>query len=214
MADQQIHQTQPILQTGTPLEDAKVAVVMLHGRGDSARGILSLSTAFNETDGIAFIAPNASGQQWYPTRFIAPRQDNEPYLSSALATINGLLKQLETAGIPSEKTVILGFSQGACLATEVVARNPKHFGGVIAFSGGLIGAEGELEGYQGTLEGTPVFLGCSDVDFHIPVERVHATRDILTELGATVDERIYAGMGHTINDEEIQVANTMMTNLL
>ncbi|MEO1286588.1 MAG: dienelactone hydrolase family protein, partial [Chloroflexota bacterium] len=115
---------------------------------------------------------------------------------------------------PAEKTVILGFSQGACLATEVAARNPKTYGGVVALSGGLIGAEGELKGYQGSLDGTPVFLGCSDVDFHIPVERVHETRDIMTKLGATVDERIYEGMGHTINQDEIDAVNAMLKNLL
>ncbi|MEM9952527.1 MAG: dienelactone hydrolase family protein [Chloroflexota bacterium] len=214
MTAQQIHETQPLLQTGTPLEDAKVAMIMIHGRGDSARGILGLSASFAETEGVAFIAPNASGQTWYPNRFIAPREANEPHLSSALNTLNGVLETVADVGIPPEKTVILGFSQGACLATEVAARNPKTYGGVVALSGGLIGAEGELKGYEGSLDGTPVFLGCSDVDFHIPVERVHETRDIMTKLGATVDERIYEGMGHTINQDEIDAVNTMLKNLL
>jgi predicted esterase len=213
MTTPKIHQEQPVVRKGVPLSEAKAAMIMIHGRGGDASGILPLINHF-EADGFAFLAPNAANFAWYPNRFIAPRASNEPYLSSALDTVNSLLKEAEDAGIPPEKTIILGFSQGACLASEVVARNPKKYGGVIVLSGGLIGAEGELEGYEGALEGTPVFLGCSDVDLHIPVERVHQTRDILSQLGAKVDERIYENMGHTINNDEVEAVNAIMKALV
>ncbi|MEL6526145.1 MAG: dienelactone hydrolase family protein [Chloroflexota bacterium] len=163
---------------------------------------------------IAYLAPAAEGNTWYPNRFIASRASNQPKLDSALATVKGLLDKVKEAGIPPEKTVIMGFSQGACLAVESAARYPQTYGGVVALSGGLIGAEGELTGYEGSLEGTPVFLGCSDIDFHIPVERVHETRDIMSGLGAKVDERIYPGMGHTINQDEMDAVNAIISNLL
>ena len=208
-----IHQRQPLSQKGASLNNAEVAIIMIHGRGGGVNAILPLSNHF-EFDDVVFLAPSARDLSWYPDRFLAPRQNNEPYLSSALETLTNLLNQVEEAGIPPEKTMILGFSQGACLATEVAARNPKRYGGIVAFSGGLIGTDDELTGYEGSLDGTPVFLGCSDVDFHIPVERVHKTRDIMTTLGAKVDERIYEGMGHTINTDEISAINDMLKTLL
>lgn len=208
-----IHQQQPLISKGTNLDEATVAVIMIHGRGAGPQGILPLANHF-EADGVAYLAPSAEGNTWYPNRFIAPRQSNEPHLSSALETIQDLLDLVRETGIPPEKTVILGFSQGACLATEFVARNPQRYGAVVAFSGGLIGTDGELEGYEGSLEGTPVFLGCSDVDFHIPIERVHETRDILSGLGAQVDERIYQGMGHMVNTDEVGAVNTLLKTLL
>lgn len=210
---EQIHETQPVAIAGTALEDAEIAVIMIHGRGGGVQSILPLS---NHIDGekIAYLAPAAEGNTWYPNRFIAPRASNQPKLDSALATVKGLLDKVAEAGIPAEKTVIMGFSQGACLAVEAAARHPQRYGGVIALSGGLIGANGELEGYEGSLAGTPVFLGCSDVDFHIPVERVHETRDIMTTLGAEVDERIYPGMGHTINQDEMDAVNSIIGRLL
>ncbi|MEL6307003.1 MAG: dienelactone hydrolase family protein [Chloroflexota bacterium] len=208
-----IHETQPVAVAGAKLEDADVAVILVHGRGGGVQSILSL---INHIKGekIAYLAPAAEGNTWYPNRFIAPRASNQPKLDSALATVKGLLNKIKEAGIPPEKTVIMGFSQGACLAVESAARYPQTYGGVVALSGGLIGAEGELTGYEGSLEGTPVFLGCSDIDFHIPVERVHETRDIMSGLGATVDERIYPGMGHTINQDEMDAVNAIISNLL
>jgi len=210
---QQIHENQPVMRHGKPLDQAKAAMIMIHGRGGDATGIMQLANHFGMDD-FAYLAPSAAGGSWYPNRFIAKRESNQPYLSSALATIQNLLQEVADAGIPPEKTMIIGFSQGACLATETAARHPQRYGGIVALSGGLIGAEGELVGYDGTFDNTPVFLGCSDVDFHIPLERVHETRDIFTRLGATVDERIYEGMGHTIIDDEVQAVKQMMQALI
>lgn len=213
MTAQNIHQGQALSSRGASLADAKAAMIMIHGRGGGVNAILPVSNHF-KFDDVAYLAPSANDLSWYPDRFLAPRQNNEPYLSSALETLTNLLKDVEEAGIPPEKTIILGFSQGACLATELAARNPKRYGGIVALSGVLIGADDELTGYEGSLNGTPVFLGCSNVDFHIPLERVHKTRDIMTGLGAVVDERIYEDMGHSINMDEISAVNMMIKSLL
>lgn len=212
MVVQKIHQGQPIVTAGLPLEDAKAVMIMMHGRGGGTQSVLPLINHF-DVDGFAYLVPSAADNTWYPNRFLAPRASNEPKLSSAIETITDLLDKIESAGIPSEKIIILGFSQGACLSLEIAARNPKRYGGIVALSGGLIGTDDELTGYSASLEDTPVFLGCSDVDIHIPVERVHQSRDILTELGAQVDERIYEGMGHTINSDEISAVAKMMQSL-
>lgn len=208
-----IHQDQPVMRRGASLDQAKAAMIMIHRRGGDANGIMQLSNHFDQDD-FAYLAPSAAAGSWYPNRFIAPRESNQPYLASALETLQNLLQEVADAGIPPEKTMILGFSQGACLASETAARYPQQYGGIVALSGGLIGAEGELVGYDGSLTNTPVFLGCSDVDFHIPVDRVHETRDIFTQLGATVDERIYKDMGHTIIDDEVQAIKQMMQALV
>ena len=194
--------TQDIRTSGTPLAQASAAMVMLHGRGASAEDILSLAHEFPQA-GVVFLAPQAAGNIWYPQRFIAPLAANEPYLSAALATVGGVLAQVAAAGIPAERTYILGFSQGACLALEYAARNARRYGGVFALSGGLIGPEGMVFSYPCSLDGTPVFLGCSDVDFHIPLGRVHESAEVLRQLGGAVTERIYPGMGHTVNADEI-----------
>lgn len=204
-----IHQGQPVLGTGAALEYAKGALVMIHGRGASAADILSLTQELDIT-GIACRAPQAAGGTWYPYRFMEPVQKNEPHLSSALATIHGLMETLREAGLPPEKVILLGFSQGACLASEYVARNPKRYGGLIVFSGGLIGNGDTLRTYEGSLEQTPVFIGCSDQDAHIPLERVKASAEILRGMGAAVEERIYPNMGHTINTDELQYAQQML----
>lgn len=213
MTVHKIHQDQPIARAGVPLEEAKAVMVMIHGRGGGTQSILPLTNHFN-VDGFAYLAPSAADNTWYPNRFLAPRESNEPKLTSAIETISSLLTEIESAGITPEKTILLGFSQGACLSLEVAARNPKKYGGVVALSGGLIGADDELIGYEGSLDGTPVFLGCSDIDDHIPVERVHKSRDILQKLGAEVDERIYEGMGHTINADEFDAVAKMMLSIL
>lgn len=209
---QAIHETQPVAYAGTKLIDATAALVMIHGRGGDASGILPLANHF-EADGFALVAPSARDHTWYPNRFIAPRKSNQPHLASALNTVAQVVDIVKEAGIPAEKIVLLGFSQGACLALEYAARNPERYGGVVGLSGGLIGAEGELTGYDGSLDATPVFLGCSDVDFHIPVERVHESEEIMTKLGATVDKRIYASMGHTINEDEIAAVRDMLAKV-
>lgn len=209
----EIHQGQPIVEQGKPLDEAQAAMVMIHGRGGGVQSILTLANHFN-VDGFAYLAPSAQNLTWYPNRFIAPRESNQPHLDSALQAVGDTIAKIKEAGIPSEKIILLGFSQGACLATEYAARNPEKFGGIVALSGGLIGADGELNGYVGSLNGTPVFMGCSNVDFHIPEERVHESAEILQGLGAEVDVRIYPNMGHTVNQDEVDAVNELMVTLV
>ncbi len=198
---------------GTPLETADVAVLLLHGRGDSARGILGLADMLG-TENVAYAAPEAEGNAWYPQSFLQPLERNEPYLSEALQAVQDSLSELSEVGFSRENTVLLGFSQGACLALEFAARHATRYGGVVAFSGGLIGPDTRFESvprdYSGSLEGTPVFLGCSDVDAHIPEARVIKSAEIINGLGGEVDVRIYPGMGHTVNQEELDAAKVMI----
>lgn len=206
------HQGQPVLATGKPLGEARTAMLMLHGRGASADDILSLAYELNRPE-FAYLAPQAAGYSWYPNRFIAPLASNEPWLSSALAQIAALLDHLEQAGIPAERTILLGFSQGACLALEYAARNARRYGGVAALSGALIGPEGTPRDYPGSLAETPVFLGCSDVDMHIPKARVQHSTEVLRRMGADVTERLYPNMGHTVNQDELAFVQAMMDRL-
>lgn len=199
---EKLHEGTIVASLGMPLAEAETAVVMIHGRGDSARGILGLAPAFG-VDGPAFVAPEARHNTWYPQSFMAPTEANEPWLSSALEVLDIVLAEVSAAGIPAEKTLLLGFSQGACLASEYVARNPQRYGGLAVLSGGLIGPEGTGRNYEGSLAGTPVFVGCSDVDFHIPVERVHETAEVLERMGADVTKRIYPNFGHSVNQDEV-----------
>lgn len=208
-----IHEQQPIRTAGAMLENAVAAMIMLHGRGGMATDILAMSNHFNQPD-FAFLAPQAANHTWYPQRFIAPVKANEPYLSSALNTVGSLVNQVENAGIPAEKLILLGFSQGACLALEYAARNAQRYGGVIALSGGLIGEDINQDNYKSNFDGTPIFLGCSDVDFHVPLQRVQESTQILQQLGGQVTERIYPGMGHTINQDEIDFVQDLMSELL
>lgn len=194
---------------GTPLNEAKAAVLMLHGRGDSARGILSLADVLAPA-GVAYAAPQAEGNTWYPHSFLMPFERNEPYLSSALQAVQDALGELETAGIARENVVLLGFSQGACLALESAAQNATRYGGVVALSGGLIGPDDTPRDYPGSLDGTPVFLGCSNVDAHIPEARVRESAEVMQRLGGSVDLRIYPGMGHTVNQDEIGAATKII----
>lgn len=208
-----IHEHQPVLSGGIDLEEARVAMITVHGRGATARDILTLGAELRTTD-VAYLAPQASQNTWYPYSFLAPLSQNEPYLSSALAKLDALVATIEEAGIPAERTMLLGFSQGACLATEYAARNPRPYGAVIGLSGGLIGAPGTPRDYAGSLSGVPVFLGCSDVDPHIPLERVHETAQTLERMGAIVTTRIYPGMGHTVNEDEIEFIQQLIDALL
>ena len=207
------HQGNPILRAGKSLEEAEAAMVMLHGRGASARDILALSEEL-PNDKFAYLAPQANNFTWYPYSFLAPIEDNEPWLSSALNLVAEVLNQVSEAGVPVEQAILLGFSQGACLASEFVARNPRRYGGLVAFSGGLIGPEIKKREYPGMLKGTPVFLGCSDVDPHIPKERVQETAEVLRAMGAEVTAKLYAGMGHTVNRDEIEHAREIMNKLV
>lgn len=208
-----IHQNQPILAAGKPLSEASAVMIMVHGRGASAESILSLASEFDQPE-FAYLAPQAAGYTWYPQRFIAPTEQNEPHLSSALQRISEVVVQVEQHGIPAEKIILLGFSQGACLAVEYAARNAKRWGGVAVLSGGLIGDKVTLENYTGSLDGTPAFLGCSDPDFHIPVERVRESTHILRQLSADVTERLYPNLGHTINQDEVDFVRQMMKSIL
>lgn len=206
------HAGQPVLTAGLPLQQAKAAVILVHGRGASAESILTLAGELNRP-GLAYLAPQAAGNTWYPYSFLAPLAQNEPYLGSALAVLSGLLARLAEAGISPEKTFLLGFSQGACLALEFVARNARRYGGVAGLSGGLIGPDGVSRNYPGSLNGTPVFLGCSDVDAHIPAARVRHTTAVLRGLEASVTERLYPGMGHTVNADELEFVRQMLAEL-
>lgn len=206
------HQGQPIRMAGEPVSRARAALLMLHGRGARAEDMLSLVTELDQP-GFAYIAPQAAGDTWYPDRFLAPLEQNEPWLSSALAFVRAVLEEVTRAGIPYEQVILLGFSQGACLALEFAARNARRYGGVVGWSGALIGPEDAPREYKGSLAGTTVFLGCSDVDFHVPKERVHDTRQVLTRLGANVTERLYPGMGHTVNQDELDFVRGMMQGL-
>lgn len=206
------HGGQPVMQQGAKLEQAKRAVIMLHGRGANPQSILTLAPHF-DVDGTAFLAPTAAGSTWYPYPFVMPRSRNEPFLSSALRAVSDVVDTLTEAGMQREQIVILGFSQGACLALEFAVRNPQRYGGIAAFSGGLIGADGELSGYNGSLDDTPIFIGCSDQDAHIPEPRVHESADILKKLGADVTTRIYPGMGHTINEDEVAFVHDMIAGI-
>ena len=196
------HQGQRVVATGAPLREAKGAVVMVHGRGASAESILTLVPALNRPE-FAYLAPQAAGGAWYPNSFMAPISSNEPGITSGMQAIADVLSILGAEGIPPERTVLLGFSQGACLSLEYEARNARRYGGVATLSGGLIGPDGNPRDYAGSMEGTPVFLGCSDVDFHIPKERVEDSAGVMRDLGAEVTLRLYPGMGHMVNEDEI-----------
>ncbi len=188
---------------------ARVAVILVHGRGASAEDVLGLAQEFRLAD-VTYLAPQAAGHTWYPYSFLTPIEKNEPGISSGLRVIGGLVAALGAQGLSADRVAILGFSQGGCLSLEFAARNARRYAGVIGLSGGLIGPPGTPRNYPSSLEGTPVFLGCSDVDPHIPVERVHETADVFRALHATVDERIYPGMGHTVNLDEIEAVRRVL----
>jgi predicted esterase len=205
------HQGEPVLLAGEPLETARAAMLMLHGRGARAEDIIMFADVL-AMPGYAFLAPEAPGSAWYPNSFLAPLSSNEPYLSSALQRIESLLAGIQAQGIPLERTVLLGFSQGACLALEYTVRHASagRYGGVVGWSGGLIGPEGTAWDYPGSLDGTPVFLGCSATDPHIPRARVDLSAEVLGGKGARVTERIYPGLGHTVNQDEVDFVRELM----
>ena len=198
-----------VLASGAPLKTARAAAILLHGRGSGAQDILSLGGEFGQDD-IAYLAPQAPNHTWYPYSFLAPLAQNEPHLGNALATVGATFEHLAGAGFAPERVALIGFSQGGCLALEYVARNAKRYGAVAGLSAGLIGPPGTPRAYPRSLAGTPLFLGCSDIDGHVPLARVHESRDVLGGLGAEVDERIYPGMGHTVNADEISKVAKML----
>lgn len=198
------HMEQPIYLVGSPLEEARAVVVMIHGRGASAQDILSLLTGLARVpEGVTFLAPQAANHTWYPNSFLTPIPGNEPWLTHALERVDGMIGEVERQGIPAERVGLLGFSQGACLVSEYAVRHPRRYGGIVALSGGLIGPPGTQWPTEGDLAGTSAFFGCSDVDSHIPLERVEKSAEVLASLGAAVTKRIYPGMGHLVNEDEL-----------
>jgi predicted esterase len=204
------HLTQPVYSAGAKLDDASAAFILLHGRGATADDILSLSS-YLDFPQVAYLAPQAEGYTWYPNRFIVPIEENEPYLSAALSRIDAIIKEVEAHQVPVEKIFIGGFSQGACLASEYVIRNPRRYGGLLVFSGGYIGPLEMQRQPSGDLHGMPAFLGCSDRDPHIPLQRVKETSVLLEAMGAKVTEKIYPNMGHTIIEDEIEQARQLIS---
>jgi len=200
-----------VITAGTSLDQASKVLIMLHGRGGSAEDILSLSTYLSVKD-FAIIAPRATNNTWYPHSFMMLPEMNEPWLGSALSLIKELVTDLNHKDIPSENIYFAGFSQGACLTLEFVTRNATRYGGIAAFTGGLIGDRIYNENYKGDFKNTPFFIGTSDPDPHIPVERVKASGKILTSMNANVTEKVYNNMGHTINEDEIKNANNLIFN--
>ncbi len=201
----EVHDSTPTRTLGARLEDADCVVLCLHGRGASAGSILGLAEELPQ-DGVAYVAPQAERRQWYPKSFMAPVEANEPHLSGALARVDVEVEAAVDAGVKLENVVLLGFSQGACLAAEYAARNARRYSGVVCFSGGLIGDEVERGRYKGSFDGSPAFFGCSDVDPHIPVGRVEGTVDVYREMDSDVSVEIYEEMGHTVNEDEIERA--------
>lgn len=212
MSAGKLHAGQPVLAAGETLERAEAAMVLLHGRGASARDILTLVTEV-EAPGWAYLAPQARGGTWYPNSFMAPIETNEPWLSSALDVVAELLERLGQAGIPLERTVLLGFSQGACLTLEYAARNARRYGGVVGLSGGLIGPDGAARSDSGSLAGTPAFLGCSDHDPHIPARQVQHAAEVLRALGADVTAVLYPDLGHSVGEDEIEHVRGVMNSV-
>jgi phospholipase/carboxylesterase len=205
------HSGQPVLRRGRHEPSARLVMILVHGRGGTASGMMDLANEI-KADDIAYLAPQAAGSTWYPYSFLAPMDQNEPYLTSALTLLARLVADLDRQHVPSERIGLLGFSQGACLMLEFAARHPRHYAALIGLSGGVIGPPGTPRDYSGSFDGAPVFLGCSDTDPHIPLERVHETAAVFTRLGASVDERIYPRMGHAINEDEMAAVNALLVS--
>jgi predicted esterase len=196
------HQGLPVLAAGEPLTTARAAMILLHGRGASAADIMTIGAELMHP-GLAYLAPQAASNTWYPNPFTSPLESNEPYLSSALKVVESLLETV-VATIPVERVILLGFSQGACLTLEFAVRHATRYGGVVGLSGGLIGPDGTPRDYAGSFDGAPAFLGCSDVDPHIAKARVVEAGEVFKRMGAEATVRLYRGMGHTVNTEEIE----------
>ena len=205
-----MHQKE-FITAGQSLEEASKVLIMIHGRGGSAEDILGLSDHLHVKD-FAILAPKATGNTWYPYSFLMPPSQNEPWLSSALQVIKEIVNDVVSKGVTQDRIYFLGFSQGACLTLEFVSRNATHYGGVVAFTGGLIGDKIYEQNYAGNFDGTKIFIGTSDPDPHVPVQRVHDSELILRKLNASVTVKVYKGMGHTINQDEIDAANNILSS--
>jgi predicted esterase len=204
---------QPVLTAGPVPEKAMATLILIHGRGGSAHDILSLYDELR-IDGLAAVAPQAAGNSWYPQSFLAPLEANQPFLDSALNNVESIVNDLISRGVSAERIALLGFSQGACLASEYVARHPRRYGAVMALTGGLIGPPGTARNYPGTFDGAPVFLGSSDPDPHVPFARVRETETVLTHMGAKVELRRYPGMPHTISGDELNACRALLRALV
>ncbi|NGP89272.1 alpha/beta hydrolase [Fodinibius halophilus] len=207
------HQGQPIAEAGAPAGRAKAGMIMLHGRGATAKSILSLSDEFAQPD-VRYLAPQADTHTWYPHPFTDPLTKNQPQLSSALQAVSKLIKQMNNEGIPNEKIVLLGFSQGACLALEYTARYPQRMGGIIGLSGGLIGEKIDPTHYTGDLQDTPVFIGVGTNDHHLPMARIHQSAKILRQQGANVTKKLYPDTGHKVVEDEIKIVRGLLSKII
>jgi predicted esterase len=199
----------PLMTVGADVSSARTLVILVHGRGAGADGIVGLAEEL-QTEGVAFVVPEASGRTWYPFSFLSPIVTNEPGLSSGLSVIDGITVEAERLGFTSDRVALIGFSQGACLTLEYASRHPKRYHVIAGLSGGLIGPPGSSWPVSGSFEGTPVFLGCSDRDPHIPAERVKESAGVFEKGGAVVDMRLYGGMPHTVNDDEIEILRGLL----
>ena len=198
--------------SGKRLGESPAAMIMIHGRDAAPANILDLTARLDQPT-FTYVAPAAAGNTWYPYSFMADKEQNEPGLSSGLYVVSQLVTDLVQRGIQRENIILLGFSQGACLTAEFAVRNAARYGGVIVFSGGAIGPEGTTWEYDGSFDGTPVFLGCSDLDAHVPKSRVDETEEVFSRMGAEVTKRIYPDMGHLVNDDEIAFAQQLMSEI-
>ncbi len=207
------HADQPVATAGPTPPKADLTMIFLHGRGGTSQRIISVHDRLGLKT-IAALAPQAAGNSWYPEWFMAPMESNQPFLDSALRQVETMVSDLIRLGIPSQRIALLGFSQGACLATEFVARHSRRYGAVIALTGGLMGPPGTPRIYPGSLAGTPVFLGSNDPDAHIPFERVKETAEVLTGMGAQLELRRYSDMPHVINDDEVEVARKLLQGVI
>jgi len=198
------------LRLGPAPARARLAMILVHGRGGSADDMSGIAEALR-LDDVAYVVPEAPGRTWYPLSFLAPIEQNEPHLSRALATLDGLVSDLAREGVAADRIGLLGFSQGACLALEYAARHARRYAAIVGLSGGLIGPPGTARDYAGSFDATPVFLGCSDVDPHIPIGRVKETAEVFGAMHASVDARIYPGMGHVINQDELAAAVSLLS---
>jgi phospholipase/carboxylesterase len=202
---------QRLVQAGEPLPKARAAMILLHGRGATAEDVLTIAAEVQQR-GWAYIAPQAAGNAWYPNPFTAPLESNEPYLSAALDAVSKVFAQASKT-IPAERMVLLGFSQGGCLALEWAARHARRYGGVVGLSAGLIGPDGTPRDYPGTFDGTPVFLGCSDADPYIAKDRVEEAADVFGRMGAEVTLRLYPAMPHLVSPDEIAVVRVLVESI-
>lgn len=205
-----LHLFENTIYAGADLSKASRALIMVHGRGDASDKMLLLASNIVDDPGMALIFPKATNNTWYPKSFLAPMKENQPWLDSALENMSKVVAHIKSHGIKEEKIFFFGFSQGACLALDFASRNATKYGGIMVLSGGLIGPEIDKSNYRGDFAGTDIFIGCSDSDFHIPLQRLHDSAAMVAKMGADVDLRIYPEMGHTINEDELQKTRSML----